>query len=208
MPRERIIRLGVAALSDRDLVATLLGSGSPAVNVITLAEHVLRVLERVDFRATMDHLLAVPGMGPAKSGLVLAALELGRRIVAPRDYRIRYPADVLPLLHHFADRKQEHFVSVSLNGAHEVITVHVVSVGLVNRTLVHPREVFASPIAERAAAVIIAHNHPSGSVEPSREDRAVTRNLVEAGEVLGIRVLDHIIFSPHRHFSFLETGEL
>ena len=105
-------------------------------------------------------------------------------------------------------RKQEHFLCVSLNGANEVIQTRVVSVGLVNKTQVHPREVFADPITDRASAVIVAHNHPAGGTSPSREDREVTQQLKFAGETLGIRLLDHIIFDRKGYYSFLEKGEI
>ncbi len=207
-PRERMISRGVTTLSDRDLLAAILGSGNSSGSVYALSDRVLAVLEEHNFRPSFENLLEISGMGVAKSALVTAAIELGRRIVAPREYRIRYPVDVIPLLQHYADRSQEHFLCISLNGAHEVLGIHIVSVGLVNRTLVHPREVFVHALTERAAAVIIAHNHPSGNVEPSQEDHAVTRNLVEAGEIVGVRVLDHIIFSVRGHYSYLETGML
>jgi DNA repair protein RadC len=113
---------------------------------------------------------------------------------------------VLPLIRHFADRKQEHFICVSLNGANEIIATRVVSVGLVNKTQVHPREVFADPITDRASAVIVAHNHPSGSLEPSKEDIDITARLKSAGEILGIRLLDHVIFNSKGYYSFLEKG--
>ena len=113
----------------------------------------------------------------------------------------------IPLIQHFADRKQESFIVISLNGAHEVLAIRVVSIGLVNRTIVHPREVFADPIQDRAVAVIIAHNHPSGQLEPSDEDRNITRKLSEAGSIIGISVLDHLILSPNGgYLSFVESG--
>jgi DNA repair protein RadC len=115
---------------------------------------------------------------------------------------------VLPLIRHLADRKQEHFVCVSLNGANEVIATRIVSVGLVNRTQVHPREVFADPITDRATAVIVAHNHPSGSLEPSREDLDITRQIKSAGEILGIKLLDHVVFNQKGYYSFCEKGLL
>ncbi len=117
---------------------------------------------------------------------------------------IRY----IPVIRHYANRRQETFLSVSLNGAHEVIKIRVVSIGLVNRTLVHPREVFADPLADRAAAVICAHNHPSGNTDPSPDDREVTDILKKAGKILGIELLDHIIFSEAGFYSFLEKGEI
>jgi DNA repair protein RadC len=116
--------------------------------------------------------------------------------------------DTLPLLERFADRNQEHFLTLSLNGAHEVIMVRTVSVGLVNRTMVHPREVFAGPLTDRASAIILAHNHPSGSVEPSAEDDEITTRLLSAGETLGIPVLDHVVFSRSGYYSYLEHDAL
>ncbi|TVR69163.1 MAG: DNA repair protein RadC, partial [Spirochaetaceae bacterium] len=170
--------------------------------------HVLRVLERENFETSPSDLMQVNGMGPAKATQLAAAIEFCRRVLAPRNYRIRQPSDAVPLLQHYADRRQEHFIAISLNGAHEVNAVRIVSVGLVNRTLVHPREVFSDALKDRAAAIIVAHNHPSGNVQPSGEDRAVTETLVEAGDILGIRVLDHIIFSPREYYSFREREEL
>ena len=207
-PRERLVKNGVHSLSDRDLLAVVIGSGTRACGVTKLADRVLTLLEQRSFEVAPRDLMELSGMGLAKAAMITAALELGRRVVAPRDYRIRQPNEVVPLLQHYADRSQEHFLSVSLNGAHEVIAVRVVSIGLVNRTLVHPREVYADALKDRAAAVIVAHNHPSGSVHPSGEDRAVTRSLLQAGEVLGVRLLDHIIFSTRGHYSFLEHGLL
>lgn len=207
-PRERLVRNGVHSLSDRELLAVVIGSGTKGCGVNQLAERVLALLERLSFVITPEALMEIGGMGIAKATMIAAALELGRRVVAPRDYRIRHPCEVVPLLQHYADRTQEHFLCISLNGAHEVLAVRVVSIGLVNRTLVHPREVFADALKDRAAAVIVAHNHPSGSVQPSGEDKAVTRSLLQAGEILGVRVLDHLIFSARGHFSFLENGLL
>jgi DNA repair protein RadC len=112
------------------------------------------------------------------------------------------------LIQHYADRKQEHFLCVSLNGSNEVMAVRVISVGLVNKTHVHPREVFADSITERASAVIVAHNHPSGKVEPSKEDIEITRQLKSAGEILGIKLLDHIIFNRTSYYSLLEKNEI
>lgn len=138
---------------------------------------------------------------------ICASLELGRRFYSNRGQKVRSAQDAYPLIQHFADRKQESFIVISLNGAHEVLAIRVVSIGLVNRTIVHPREVFADPIQDRAVAVIIAHNHPSGQLEPSDEDRNITRKLSEAGSIIGISVLDHLILSPNGgYLSFVESG--
>lgn len=123
--------------------------------------------------------------------------------------RIRRPEDTLQVLDRYRGSKQESFICVSLNGAHEVIAVRIVTIGLVNRTIVHPREVFADPIVDRAAAIIIAHNHPSGNIEPSSEDDELTRRLSEAGGILGIDVLDHIVLGKGTdYYSYLESGRM
>lgn len=203
-----MIEDGPHVLSDQELLAVVLGSGHAGCNVFNLAGQVLRVLESSSFETTPRTLMQVNGMGPAKATQLSAAIEFCRRVLAPRNYRIRQPGDAVPLLQHYADRRQEHFIAISLNGAHEVNAVRIVSIGLVNRTLVHPREVFAEALKDRAAAIIVAHNHPSGSTEPSGEDRAVTETLVEAGDILGVKVLDHIVFSTRGYYSFREREEL
>lgn len=207
-PRERIATAGAHALSDRELVSAVLGTGIKGKRIDLLADEVLAILDRLGRDLTYEDLRAVSGLGEAKSSILCAAFELARRVYSPDPSRIRVPADVLPAIRHYADRKQEHFLSVSLNGAHEIIAVRVVSVGLVNRTIVHPREVFADPLTDRAAAVIVAHNHPSGQVQPSMEDRDVTRRLISAGETLGLKLLDHVVFSALGYYSFLEHGDL
>ncbi len=205
-PREKLQAKGPEALSDLELMAILLGSGTKGSDVLTVAGRILKVLDGRNEKLGPEELQAIEGVGPAKASLIAAALEFARRRIRPEGLRISFPPDVLPLIRHYADRKQEHFICVSLNGANEVIATRVVSVGLVNRTQVHPREVFADPITDRATAVIVAHNHPSGSLEPSREDFDITDRIKSAGEVLGIRLLDHIIFNPRGCYSFLEKG--
>jgi len=204
-PREKLLRKGAEALSDLELLAILLGSGIQGHDVMTVADRLLKVVDQASARPTLEQLLAVDGIGPAKATLIAAALEFARRRIRPEGYKIAFPPDVLPLIRHLADRKQEHFICVSLNGANEVIAVRTVSVGLVNRTQVHPREVFADPITDRASAVVVAHNHPAGGLAPSADDMAVTQTLKAAGETLGIPLLDHIIFSAKGYYSFLEN---
>lgn len=207
-PREKLRAHGPEHLSDHELLAIMLGSGTRNKSVYCLAREVLPILDRLQGKITPDELQVVSGLGGAKAALLSAAVEFARRQLCPERRRIAFPADVLPLVRHFADRKQEHFICLSLNGAHEVSAVRVVSVGLVNRTIVHPREVFADPVTDRAAAVIVCHNHPSGNVDPSSEDREVTRRLGAAGETLGIPLLDHLVFSERAYYSFLEHGEI
>jgi DNA repair protein RadC len=135
-------------------------------------------------------------------------MELGRRHYGPTPRHIGSPADAWDALKHFGDRRQEHFFVLCLNGAHHLVRHEIVTVGLLNRAMVHPREVFAPAVEQRAASVVIAHNHPSGNLEPSEEDREVTRRIADAGEILGIGLLDHLIFSRDSWFSFREAGHL
>lgn len=205
-PREKLHAKGPEALTDQELLAVLLGSGTKGSDVLTVAGRILKVLDG-NKELSLDELKKIEGVGPAKATLIAAALEFARRRIRPEGLKISFPADVLPLIRHYADRKQEHFLCVSINGANEVIKSRVVSVGLVNKTQVHPREVFADPITDRASAVIVAHNHPAGSLTPSKEDTEITKQLKAAGETLGIRLLDHIIFNQKGYYSFLEHGE-
>ena len=204
-PREKMLQKGPGALSDEELAAILLGFGTKGHDVMTVARRIVRTVDEHNGRPDLKDLQTLEGVGPAKATLVAAALEFARRRIHPEGLKIRTPIDVLPLVRHYGDRKQEHFLCISLNGANEVITHRVVSIGLVDQTQVHPREVFADPITDRASAVILAHNHPSGDIAPSQADIKVTRQLRDAGKTLGISVLDHIIFSAKGHYSFLEN---
>lgn len=207
-PRERLLRLGPAALDDDELVSLILGSGVRGRSVKTVAREVVSLLDSRNALPSAEDLCRIHGLGIAKSAALGASFELARRLLCPKRHKIRSPSDLLPLLERFVERKQEHFLAASLNGAHEVTAVRVVSVGLVNRTMVHAREVFADPLVDRAAAVMLAHNHPSGATEPSAEDDEVTRRVVAAGETLGIPVLDHIIFSRTGYFSYVDNDRL
>jgi len=207
-PRERLIANGARSLSDQELLAILLGKGTARNDVMALSKRLVAVIDRKGVDLTAADILDIEGIGPAKAALIAAAFEFVRRRIKPEGVKVRSAADILPLIQHYADRKQEHFLCVSLNGAHEVIQVRVVTIGLVDQSHVHPREVFADPIADRASAVILAHNHPSGQLTPSPEDRDVTHRLKVAGEVLGIQVLDHVIFTTKGFYSLAEHDEL
>ncbi|HAK45006.1 MAG TPA: hypothetical protein DCO79_03675, partial [Spirochaeta sp.] len=150
----------------------------------------------------------IEGMGTAKAAQLSAALEFARRRINPSVKRINTPADAVPLLFHYASCRKEHFLCISLNGAHEVIAVRVVSIGTLNRTLVHPREVFSEPLTDAASGIICAHNHPSGNNDPSHEDIELTGRLKDAGGILGIGLLDHLVISETGYYSFLENGLL
>ncbi|GAB6277691.1 MAG: DNA repair protein RadC [Rectinema sp.] len=204
--RERMLKFGSSSISNLDLVVAILGTGVPGKPVRRLAKEVLDQITQSTHTFDIDKLMVIAGMGKAKSCAVAAAIELGRRIFSIRGTRIAMPKDAFPLLVHFADIRQEHFIVMSLNGGHEVNAVREITKGLINKTVVHPREVFADPITDRACAVIVAHNHPSGNLEPSDEDLDITKRLRQSGDILGIPVLDHLIFSETGYFSFVEHG--
>lgn len=205
-PRERLHRLGPKGVSDIELLCVVLGSGSSGRPVQDLAQDILEMIDRGDI--CPEDLQKVPGLGPAKAASICAGLELGRRMAGSKPRSCRSPASIFELIRHYGDRMQEHFLVIMLNGAHELMGVNVVTVGLVNRTVVHPREVFSDPLKMRATAIVLAHNHPSGNLEPSPDDLEVTMRLRKAGILLGIEVLDHIIFSSDNYMSMSESGEL
>jgi DNA repair protein RadC len=207
-PREKLLTKGVSTLTDRELLAVLLGEGTQKQDVLTLAEKLIPVIDEKGVNLTVDDLAQFDGIGEAKAALILAAIEFTRRRIKPEGIRIDTPADLVPHIRHYADRKQEHFLCASINGANEVTNIRVVSIGLVNKTQVHPREVFADPLGDRASAIIVAHNHPAGTLKPSLEDIEITKQLKLSGETLGISLLDHIIFNHKDYYSFLENGEI
>ncbi len=207
-PREKLLTKGVSTLTDRELLAVLLGEGTQKQDVLTLAEKLIPVIDEKGVNLTVDDLAQFDGIGEAKAALILAAIEFTRRRIKPEGIRIDTPADLVPHIRHYADRKQEHFLCASINGANEVTNIRVVSIGLVNKTQVHPREVFADPLGDRASAIIVAHNHPAGTLKPSLEDIEITKQLKLSGETLGIGLLDHIIFNHKDYYSFLENGEI
>jgi len=205
-PREKLREKRASALSDEELVAAILGMGTAGVDVRTISKQVAGLIREHKEDLKLDHLLGVPGMGLAKAAQILSAFELARRHLMKDVVKISCAKDALPLLADITGKQQEYFLCISLNGANEVIEKRVVTIGLLDKSPVHPREVFADVIADRAAAVIFAHNHPSGDLEPSQSDLQLQEQLTEAGKILGIRVLDHVIVSRKGYYSFQEAG--
>jgi DNA repair protein RadC len=199
---------GPGALSDHELLAVLLNTGIRGKNVAVLARELLERLDRDKDIPPVKELARLSGLGETKACAVAAMLEYGRRRWGASGIRIKSPQDIFALVRHNADRKQERFLCLSLNGAHEVLAVRVVTIGLVNRTIVHPREVFADVIQDRAAALAVAHNHPSGKLQPSPEDDEITGRLKASAEILGLRLLDHLIFSETAWYSYRQSGRL
>jgi len=207
-PRERLTDKGPQSLSDADLLAILLNTGIKGKNVTELAGDLLNLLDRNRDIPSVEDLSRLSGMGNSKACAVAAMLEFGRRRWGVSGCVIKHPSDIFSLVRHNADRKQERFISVSMNGAHEVLSVRVVTVGLVNRTIVHPREVFADLIQDRASAFAVAHNHPSGRLVPSPEDNEITERLRKAANILGLHFMDHLIFSPTDFYSYRNNGRM
>jgi DNA repair protein RadC len=207
-PREKLQLKGAKALSDVELLAILIGMGNAKHDVMTLAVKVLKSIDNNGGIPDLEQLQKIEGIGLAKAALITAAIEFTRRRIRPEGTKVRFIPDLLPLLTNYADRKQEHLLCISLNGAQEVITTRVVTIGLADKTMIHPREVFADPITDRAIAIILAHNHPSGLPEASSADIIMTKKIADAGMTLGIKLLDHVIFNSRGYFSFEEKGLL
>ena len=210
-PRERLRSLGSRGLTVSELLAILVGSGTSGRSALDIAHAISRdVAGSLQRLAALDvsELEHMPGVGRATAARIVAALELGRRAVTQRQGdsdRIRGPADVFrrmgPRLH---DLPQEEFHTLLLNARHRVTREVFVTRGILDASLIHPREVFRPAVGEGAAALILVHNHPSGDPTPSTEDRAVTRQLIDAGRVLGIPVLDHVVVARGSYRSLLE----
>src|SRR5262245_52768397 len=206
-PRERLFTLGPGVLGDIDLVTLLFGTGAAGEGVIETAARVVRSvnLRRIHLVATED-LLAIPGIGPARTAQLLAAAELGRRLWPDADPvpLVRGPENIFELTRDIRDSKREHFVGFYLNSRNQVIRREIISIGSLNASIVHPREVFVPAIAVSAASLILAHNHPSGDPTPSEEDLAITRRIQESGRLLGIELLDHVVVARDAYASFRE----
>lgn len=202
-----MIAKGPSAMSDIELLALILGSGNKGVGVLNLSKRVLSIFDE-HANPTVKDLTAIDGVGPAKACQLAAAFEFSRRRLVKKALVIRNAKDIHPLVAHISTKKQEHFLCLSLSGANEVIATRTITIGLLNSSQVHPREVFADAISDRAASVIFVHNHPSGVRDPSKDDILVTNRLCKAGEILGINVLDHVIIAGNDLFSFREQGML
>lgn len=199
-PREKMMAKGQRNLTNVELLQVVIGSGIRGADVTQIAQTILGLLEKQHGKLTMTQLTAVRGVSTATAAKLLASLELTGRFVKT-GIRITDDNDVVPLLADIRYKKQENFMVITLDGANRVIERRIITVGTINASLVHPREVFADAITDRAASIIVAHNHPGGSLEPSQPDIAVTKRLREAGQLLGIQLFDHIIVTADSHIS-------
>lgn len=211
-PRERLIRQGAESLSNQELIAILLRTGTKQESVLHLANRVLSFFEQIQElkNATMEEIMSVKGIGEAKAVQLLAAVELGRRLSQQQiddKFTIRSPQDAANyLMPDMTFLKQEHFVALFLNVKNQILHKQTIFIGSLNASIVHPREIFREAVKRSAASIICAHNHPSGNPAPSPEDIDVTKRLFEAGQLMGIELLDHVIIGDHQFISLKEKG--
>jgi DNA repair protein RadC len=213
-PREKLARMGVGALGHNELVAIVLGQGLPRTGALDLANALLEAVGGLAglARAAHDDLRRVHGIGAARAAQVLAAVELGRRTVArPAAERLQMtsPRAVAEyLLPQYGNCRVEQFGVLLLDTKRRMLRTTVLSVGTLDASIVHPREIFREAVAGGAAAIVLFHNHPSGDPEPSQEDTRLTERLVAAGMLMGIDVIDHVILGDARYFSYREKGTI
>ena len=200
-PREKLQRKGVAALSDFELLEVLIGSGTVGADVGYIAKKIQKLLQRGADSLTYESLTTIKGVSTATATKIMSALELTRRHLVRDVTPLLTGDDILARLGDLRTKKQEHFICLSLDGGQRLIAQRTITIGTLNSVLAHPREVFADAIADRAASVVVAHNHPSGDPTPSEQDISLTQQLVAAGQLLGIPLRDHIILTKSDHFS-------
>jgi len=213
-PREKLERLGPGALGDNELLAVILGSGSRAAGALALANQILTYVDGLYglTRADGAELMRVAGIGRARAAQVLAAVELGRRTLVRGPIaraRLTSPREIaLHLLPQFGASPVEQFGLVLLDSKLHILRIKIIAIGSLDATVAHPREVFREAAVASAAAIVLFHNHPSGDPTPSAEDLELTARMLDAGDVMGIHVVDHIILAAHRYFSLQEAGLL
>ncbi|NKZ31903.1 DNA repair protein RadC [Ureibacillus thermosphaericus] len=211
-PRERLIKQGPQSLSNQELIAILLRTGTKQESVLSLANRVLNYFEKLHElkHATLEEIVSIKGIGQAKAVQLLAAIELGRRLSQKQmdsRFTIRSPKDAASfLMPEIGSLQQEHFVALYLNVKNQVIHKQTIFIGSLNSSIVHPREIFKEAVKRSAASIICAHNHPSGNATPSPEDIEVTKRLQEAGFIIGIELIDHVIIGDHQYVSLKEQG--
>ena len=211
-PREKLLKYGAGRLSDPELIAVILRTGKRGESVLNLARRLLKTAQFSKLsEISAQNLRAISGIGSAKACELLAAIELGKRLFQNKKITIAQllkPQDVFDHLKDIRESKKEHFVVFFLDSRNQQIHREIISVGTINASLVHPREVFEPAVKHLAVQVILCHNHPSGDLEPSEEDLTVNKRLTESGKLLGIEVLDHIIVTKDSFSSFKENGFL
>ncbi|MCR5724539.1 MAG: DNA repair protein RadC [Treponema sp.] len=206
--RNLVLENGLSYPSEAELIMLIVGCGTKSVPIEKLAEQAVKVILKTNPPELVSELQKIKGIGQTKALTIAAALELGRRMNRTPQAILKKPRDVLPYVRQYAMQPTEHMVSVSLNGMREVISIRVLSVGSGNTAVLRPREIFSEPLKERASAIVLCHNHPSGLCLPSEQDVATTTALYKAALLVGVALLDHLIITKNSYFSFLEHGLL
>ncbi len=207
-PREKLVKKGVQSLKNDELLSVLIGSGIKGKDVRKLSREIVTMLDDSFADLSLEKLLKIHGLGVAKASQIIASLELAKRYTSQSNRKITSAQDVYDELKAFSTKQQEYFLVITLDGASHIINTRTVFIGTLNQSLVHPREVFADAIADRSAGIIIAHNHPSGTLSASRADIAVTQRLEEVSKLVGIELLDHVILAKDGFYSFADEGLL
>lgn len=211
-PRERLQKFGAEALSAQELLALIIGRGIPNKSVMNIAQELLAKFGNIKAisQATIEELSQIKGIGLAKAAQIKACFELSRREeLEPelKNFDIKDPETVVKAVRAgIKDKAKEHFKIILLNPRNRIVGISTISIGTLNASLVHPREVFKDAIKHNAASMVLAHNHPSGDPDPSEDDLTITKRLTEAGRIFGIEVKDHIIVGKDGFFSFKEKG--
>jgi DNA repair protein RadC len=201
-PREKMQRKGQAALSDFELLEVMIGSGTAGADVGQIALQIQKLLQKGTESLSLESLSALHGVSTVTAGKVLASLELAKRHLVRDVQPLRTMQDILSRLDGIRAKQQEYFVCLSLDGGQRLIAQRTITIGTLDTVLAHPREVFSDAIVDRAACILVAHNHPSGESSPSQKDTALTQQLAAAGQLLGIPLRDHVIITKTEHYSF------
>ena len=201
-PREKLLKKGTSALSDFELLEVVIGTGGRGSDVGSIARQVQKYMRRTGPNLSYEALVGIKGVSIATAGKILAAIELAKRHLIKDSLPLQAMSDILARLDDIRQKQQEYFICLSLDGGQRLIAQRLITIGTLDLVVAHPREVFADAIADRAASIIIAHNHPSRNAQPSQKDIALTQQLAAAGQLLGITLRDHVIVAKTDYFSF------
>lgn len=201
-PREKLLRKGVPALSDFELLEVMVGNGTAQADVSQIARQLLKAFRRGTDTLNIETLTSLRGVSTAQASKILAGLELARRHLVRDVQPLRTQQEIVARLDDIRSKQQEYFVAMSLDGGQRLIAQRTITIGTLDTVLAHPREVFSDPIVDRAASILVAHNHPSGEAKPSTKDTMLTQQLAAAGQLLGIPLRDHLIVTRTDVYSF------
>lgn len=207
MPREKLEKYGPEKLLDHELLAILLGSGIKGLNVLELSKKILKTISKVGIeKVVLKDLLEIKGLGKAKASEIISCFELGKRVLKDKKTSVLLsPKDVWERMSDIRNSKKEHFVVFYLDSRSQEIQREIISIGTLNESLVHPREVFEPAIKNNTASIVLAHNHPSGNIEPSQADIEITKKLIHAGKILDIHIVDHVVVTEKLFSSVIDS---